>query len=159
MDDTAAPSRPCRPSLSTYGFPMSETAVAVIDDRATFVRERLVAINKSAGDMVYENGLLLREYMANAYFKEDGFKSFDAAIDSMQDSGQLDYGARNARNFIAIVDLFDTLHLPPAEVQNIGISKLREIAMLADPKEQQEDRKSTRLNSSHRALSRMPSSA
>ncbi len=99
-------------------------------NRAVEVRERLAAINRQHNDLVLENGLLLREYKTNAYFKEDGFVTFDEAIDALQQRGELDYGARNARHFIAIVDMVDRLHLTPQEVKDIGVSKLREIAAL-----------------------------
>jgi hypothetical protein len=98
--------------------------------RAVEVRERLTAINSQHNDLVLENGILLREYKANGYFKADGFASFDEAIDTLHERGQLDYGARNARHFIAIVDMVDKLAIDTADIKKIGVSKLREIASI-----------------------------
>jgi hypothetical protein len=105
-------------------------------DRALVVRERLVEISKTAGNLVIEAGLLLREYKSNAYYKEDGFESFDEAIEALHAAGSVDYGARNARNLINVVDMFDKLGITDADKQSLGISKLRDIATLKDPKEQ-----------------------
>lgn len=104
--------------------------------RAVYVKERLAAINKQHNELILENGLLLREYKANGYFKEDGYESFDEAIESLHEKGVLDYGARNARHFIAIVDMVDRLELTSAEIKAIGVSKLREIAALKSETEQ-----------------------
>jgi hypothetical protein len=99
-----------------------------VDDRAVFVRSRLLEINAQANNLILENGLLLREYKQNGYFREDGYKSFDDAIQMMQNAGKLDYGPRQARYFISIVDMVDTLQISPGEIDQIGVSKLREIA-------------------------------
>lgn len=107
-----------------------------LSPRAIFLRERLVTINKTAGEMILENGLLLREMKVNAIFKELGYDTFDSAIDSMHDQGQLDYGARNARYFIAIVDMIEKLCLDEADTKNLGVSKLREISSIRDEKDQ-----------------------
>jgi hypothetical protein len=99
-------------------------------DRAGYVKTRLLSINAQANDIVIENGILLKEYKENGYYREDGYKTFDDAIQAMQDKGQLDYGPRNARNFIAIADMMANLNLLPENVEAIGVSKLREIATL-----------------------------
>jgi hypothetical protein len=99
-------------------------------ERAQVVKTRLLAINSQASNLIIENGLLLKEYKQNDYYKADGFATFDVAIQMMQESGQLDYGPRQARNFIAIVDMLQALGIDPADVETIGISKLREIASL-----------------------------
>lgn len=86
--------------------------------------------------MIIENGVLLREYRQGAYFKSDGYLSFDAAITDMQQKGILDYGPRNARNFIAIIDLIESQLLDTDTVESLGISKLREIASLNSEQDQ-----------------------
>lgn len=116
---------------------MSDVAIAV-KGRAVQVRERLAAINAQHNDLVLENGLLLKEYKENAYFKEEGFKSFDEAIDTMHERGVLDYGARNARHFIAIVEMVQDLGLEAADVKQLGVSKLREIASIKDKDQQRQ---------------------
>lgn len=98
--------------------------------RAVEVRQRLTAINAQHNDLVMENGLLLLEYKENGYYKEDGYASFDDAIDTMHERGELDYGARNARYFIAIVVMVQKLGVDTNDVRKIGVSKLREIASL-----------------------------
>jgi hypothetical protein len=98
--------------------------------RAAEVRNRLAAINSQHNDLVLENGLLLKEYKDNVLFKEEGYASFDIAIDTLHEQGVLDYGARNARHFIAIVEMVQNLALDAASVKQIGVSKLREIASL-----------------------------
>lgn len=115
---------------------MTDTTLVPADDRATYVKSRLVEINTAAGGMIYENGQLLREYKDNAYYKEDGFESFDAAIDAMQNAGTLDYGPRQARNFILIIVMFEALKLDKGDIARIGISKLRELATLKSGKDQ-----------------------
>lgn len=106
--------------------------VTVVDsnDRALFVRNRIIEISHHAGNLVIEAGLLLREYKTNAYYKEDGFDTFDEAIDSLHSAGKIDYGPRNARNLINVVDMFDKLGVTDADKQSLGISKLREIATI-----------------------------
>jgi hypothetical protein len=104
--------------------------------RGKDIKAKLVEFGRRAADLILQNGLLLREYRSGGYFTEDGHKSFDDAIEAMKDSGQLDYGARQARHFIAIVDMVEALNIGPAEVGKIGMSKLREIASLKDPKDQ-----------------------
>lgn len=110
--------------------------LAAEDSRAVYVRDRLAAINTQHNDLIIENGRLLREYKQASYFKDDGFKSFDDAIDALHERGVLDYGARNARHFIAIIDMVEALGLDAAQIKLIGISKLREIAGLKDSDEQ-----------------------
>jgi hypothetical protein len=114
----------------------SNVTVITGSDRALVVRERLIQISQTAGNLVIEAGLLLREYKSNAYYKEDGFDSFDEAIEALHAAGSVDYGARNARNLIGVVDMFDKLGITDADKQSLGISKLREIATLKNPDEQ-----------------------
>jgi hypothetical protein len=104
--------------------------------RAVQVRERLAAINAQHNDLVLENGTLLKEYKDNAYFKEDGFPSFDEAIDTLHERGVLDYGSRNARHFIAIVEMVSNLGITGADIKKLGVSKLREVASLKSPEAQ-----------------------
>lgn len=112
---------------------MTDTLVVEVGtDRAAFVKARLLEINAHANSIIIENGMLLREYKDNGYYKSDGFQSFDEAINSYQASGLLDYGARNARNFIAIVDMIDAHGIDPKQIEAVGVSKLREIATLPD---------------------------
>jgi hypothetical protein len=103
-------------------------ALAVKDNRAAYVKDRLIQINKHAASIIIESGTLLREYKANGYAKEDGFSSFDEAIEAYHSSGLLDYGARQARYLISVVDMVDNLSIPAEKVEQIGVSKLREIA-------------------------------
>lgn len=98
-------------------------------DQAMQLKDRLITINKTHGDLVLENGLLLKRVLTDAIYKEWGFQSFDAAIDGLRDQGLLTYGARNARNFVAVVDMFSRLQLGE-EHKQLAISKLREIATL-----------------------------
>jgi hypothetical protein len=105
--------------------------------RAKAVRERIVAISKQVSEAYIENGLLLREYKENGYYKEDGYDSFDEAIQGLHDAGQIDYGPRNARNFIKVVEMIDQHGLDAKKVGEIPISKLREIATVQDQKQQQ----------------------
>jgi hypothetical protein len=109
---------------------MTAELVTEKQGRAAEVRERLSAINSQHNDLVLENGLLLKEYKDNGYYKEDGFSSFDEAIDTLNERGVLDYGARNARHFIAIIEMVQNLGVEAADVRKIGVSKLREIASL-----------------------------
>jgi hypothetical protein len=104
--------------------------------RSKYVMDRLVAINRQAEEIIIENGLLLREYKDNGYWREDGYESFDSAIDSLHEKGVLDYRARNARNFIAVVDMLEKHNLGAEAIKGIGISKLREIATLKNIDEQ-----------------------
>lgn len=99
-------------------------------NRATFVRTTLKDLNKRASDLVLENGYLLRELKTNGYHREWGYDSFDACIEAMQAAGEVDYGPRQARHFVAIVDMVDRLNLDAATVENLSVSKLREIASL-----------------------------
>lgn len=100
------------------------------DDRATFVKARLIEINRSASDLILENAALLAEYKSMAYYKEDGYESFDHAITCLQNQGLVDYGPRQARNFIAIAALIEKRGLPASSISDLGMSKLREIASL-----------------------------
>lgn len=105
--------------------------------RAEFIKSELSRLSKELSNFVITTGTLLREYKSGGYFKEDGFKSFDEAIESFKDKGMLDYGARQARNLIAIVDMIEALAISAGDVNALGISKLREIASLRDPATQQ----------------------
>lgn len=104
-----------------------------LQTRSSFVRDRLLSLNKNAAQLVMENGALLREYKQRQYYVEEGYASFDMAIDDMHDRGMLDYRCRQARNFIAIVDMVDQLGIDPKEIPEIGMSKLREIATTRAP--------------------------
>lgn len=104
--------------------------------RATYIKQRLEAINKSHSDLILENGYLLLEYKTGAYWKEDGYESFDQAIDKMQEDGKVDYGHRNAYHFIRIVLMIDKLGIEPGEIKALGVGKLRQIATLADTQQQ-----------------------
>jgi hypothetical protein len=53
----------------------------------------------------------------------------------MQDAGHLDYGARQARNFIKIVEMTATHGLSDGDIEGVSISKLRQIATV--PKTEQ----------------------
>jgi hypothetical protein len=105
-------------------------------NRAQIVRDRLVTINKTAAELVYENGLLLRELKDNGYYREWGHGSFDECVQAMQDAGLLDYGPRNARHFIRIVYMLEQTATPPTQIGDIGVSKLREIASVPVLEEQ-----------------------
>lgn len=104
--------------------------------RGQYLHERLLSINRSAADLILENGTILREIRTTAVYREWGDDSFDAAIDRLQDEGRIDYGSRQARNFIAIVDMFESLQLGPADIKTLGISKLREVASVRGVDEQ-----------------------
>lgn len=99
-------------------------------DRAKFVSKRLQELSKSMAEQYIETGMLLKEYKDNAYYKEDGYESFDEAIEAMHDEGKLDFGARNARNLVSIVEMAGANGMKPEELEGISISKLREIASL-----------------------------
>lgn len=105
-------------------------------ERAAFVRQRLVIISKHVAHAYLENGLLLKEYKDNGYFREDGFKSFNEAIDAMHNVGTLEYGARNARHFIAVVEMKDKLGITLDRLREMPISKLREIATIENESDQ-----------------------
>lgn len=113
-----------------------DTIPAVVDDRALYVKRRILAIGEAAATLVLEAGTLLTEYKANAYWREDGYPSFDVAIDTMQSNGQIDFGSRQARNLISVVEMFTKLGIPETKRRELGISKLREVASLHDEKEQ-----------------------
>lgn len=98
--------------------------------RADWVRQRLSELNKSAGELIIENGLLLQELKANGYYKEYGYKTFDECILAMQANGEIDYGPRQARNFQAIVKMVSEVGLSAGDLDAIAVSKLREIATL-----------------------------
>jgi hypothetical protein len=101
-----------------------------ISQRATFIRERLSQISKTVGEAVLENSLLLRELKNNAYYREYGFKVFDDFIADLQDRGEIDYGPRQARNFLSIAEMLESKLLTEGELDQLGISKVREIASL-----------------------------
>lgn len=105
-------------------------------DRGASIRAKLIANSGQAQDLILSTGLLLREYKGGAYFREDGHKTFDEAIEALKEQGQLDYGARTARHMIAVVDMVEVLNISADEVKRLGISKLREIATLKDSKQQ-----------------------
>lgn len=109
----------------------------VISTEALDIKTRLITINKTHSDLIFENGLLLRNIFVNAIYREWGYDSFDQAIDTMQDQGLLTYGHRNARNFIAIIDMFEVLHLD-GSMKELGVTKLREIASLKEADDQLE---------------------
>jgi hypothetical protein len=111
---------------------VTQAIAQVVNDRALFVKNRLLDIGKNAANLILEAGGLLKEYRANAYYKEDGYESFDHAIDSMQSAGQLDFGSRQARNLISVVEMVERLSLPDEKIHGLGISKLREIATIKD---------------------------
>ena len=104
--------------------------------RASYVRDRLVAINKSASDIVIENAYLLKEVKDNGLWRTWGYQSFDAAIDDMQAKGMVDYGPRQARNFVAIANMVSERGYTLEQVKEIPISKLREIATIPIADEQ-----------------------
>jgi len=115
---------------------MESVVLSPAASRAIAVKERLVGIGKEVSSWAIENGLLLKEARDNGYHREWGYQSFDAAIAALQDAGQLDYGPRNARNFILIVEMIQRQGLDPAITAKIPISKLREVASLKSPKDQ-----------------------
>jgi hypothetical protein len=104
--------------------------------RAITVKEQLVGINREVCTWAIENGLLLKEARDNGYHKEWGYDTFDHAIDALQNQGLIDYGPRNARNFILVVEMIQKQGLDQAAIAKIPISKLREIASLKSPKDQ-----------------------
>lgn len=113
------------------------TAVAVNSkDRAKFIITRLKDLTKELQQGFIETGQLLKEFMDNALYKEQGYKSFNEAIDGMQAKGELDFGARNARNMINVATMVSSAQLSAKDLQAIPVSSLREIATLP-PKEQQ----------------------
>ena len=102
----------------------------MVDARAVYIKDRLITLNKTAADLIYESGALLKETKDNAIYKEWGFDSFDEAIETLHDRGELSFGARNARNLIAIYDMLASLGDGADGAKELGISKLREIASL-----------------------------
>ena len=127
------------------GFSINSNVPAPSPERAKFVIGRLVELSKNAAEVMLESGLLLKEYRDNAYYKEDGYESFDAAIDAMHEKGMFEYKSRNARNLISIVEMAQQHKLSGDTLDGIGISKLREIASLppADQKAMLEPDKKT----------------
>jgi hypothetical protein len=105
-------------------------------ERASQIKTKLIELGRQASNLILTNGLLLREYQSAGFYKEDGYKTFDEAIEAMKDAGQLDYGARQARHFVAIINMCDSLNINEAEVNKLGISRLREIASIKDPQQQ-----------------------
>lgn len=105
-------------------------------DRGVQIKQKLLQLGQQAADLILTSGCLLREYQSGGYFKEDGHKSFNDAIEAWKTQGLIDYGARQARHLIAIVDMVDALNITPGEINKLGISKLREIASLKDPQQQ-----------------------
>ena len=99
-------------------------------DRAKFVSSRLQELSKSMAEQYIETGLLLKEYKENGYFKEDGYESFNEAIDAMQNQGKLEFGSRAARNLIDVVNMAAAQGMKPEQLEGIPISSLREIASL-----------------------------
>ncbi len=117
---------------------MTNTAIVEVApaNRGAQIKTKLTEYGQQAADLILQNGLLLREYQSGCYFKEEGHKSFDEAIEAMKNSGLIDYGARQARHFIAIIGMVEALGISPDEVKRLGMSKLREIASVKDTKEQ-----------------------
>jgi hypothetical protein len=105
-------------------------AVASAKDRATFVSKRLSELSSELHQGFIEIGQLLVEYQENALYKEEGYPSFNEAIDAKQSKGELDFGSRNARNAIAVAKMITANNLTPAQVKDIPPSILREIATL-----------------------------
>jgi hypothetical protein len=105
-------------------------------NRGADLKTKIVSLGQQAADLILTSGCLLREYQSGGYFKEDGHKSFNDAIEAWKAQGLIDYGARQARHLIAIVDMVDALSITPGEINKLGISKLREIASLKDPQQQ-----------------------
>lgn len=104
--------------------------------RAQFVRDRIVTLHKAASEIVLETGVLLQEYKSQGYFLEQGYDSFDSAIEDWQSKGLVDFGPRNARNFIAIVNMVQARGLKVDDVKEMPVSKLREIASIPIAEEQ-----------------------
>jgi len=115
---------------------MESVVLSPAASRAIAVKERLVGIGREVSSWAIENGLLLKEARDNGYHREWGYTSFDAAIEGLQNAGQLDYGPRNARNFILVVEMIQRQGLDPEKTAQIPISKLREVASLKSPKDQ-----------------------
>jgi hypothetical protein len=105
-------------------------------NRAAILKTKILELGRRAADLILTNGMLLREYMSGGYYKEDNFKSFNDAIESWKTQGLIDYGARQARHFIDITNMVESLNIGAEEVNRLGISKLREIASLKDPQQQ-----------------------
>jgi hypothetical protein len=96
--------------------------------RAEYVKTRLVELNKQASETILQTGLLLKEYRNERYFASDGFESFDQALEAWHNSGLLSFGARQARNLIAVTEMAEKMSLKGEDIERIGISRLREIA-------------------------------
>lgn len=103
---------------------------------AVELRDKLVALNKRAAELILENGILLQRIKNDAVYREWGYESFDEAIERMQEAGQLDYGARQARNFVAIVEMYQQHGLSEGDIEGVSISKLREIATVRNTDDQ-----------------------
>jgi hypothetical protein len=86
-------------------------------NRGPQIKAKLAEYGQQAADLILQNGLLLREYQSGGYYKEDGHKNFDEAIEAMKNAGLLDYGARQARHFIAIINMVETLNIGAEEVK------------------------------------------
>ena len=104
--------------------------------RADYVRARLVAISRTAAEMVMEVSILLREVKENAYWAEYGFPSFDAFILDLREQGQLEFGPRQARHLLQVADMFTQNGITAEQVGDLGISKLKEIASIPMADEQ-----------------------
>lgn len=105
--------------------------------RAAHVRERISKINQAVSEYYIETGVLLKEAKENGYWKEWGaYETFDQAIQGLNDAGEIDFGWRNARNFIAVADMLDQAGMDKDELKKLPISKLREIAAVPDVKAQ-----------------------
>jgi hypothetical protein len=111
----------------------------VSPSRAEWVRTRLSELNHSAGELIIENGLLLLEMKKNGYHRELGYKSFDDCLTGKQQRGEIDYGPRQARNFLNIVALVNEVGLSSGDLDTIAISKLREIATLPASTDEKRD--------------------
>jgi hypothetical protein len=104
--------------------------------RGLDLKNKILSLGKQAADLILTSGCLLREYMSGGYYKEDGHKSFNDAIEAWKAQGLIDYGARQARHLIDVVSMVEALSISPEEINKLGISKLREIASLKDPQQQ-----------------------
>lgn len=113
------------------------TVKATDGDRSSWVKSRIITIARSTASNYIENGLLLKEILDHEYFKAWDYNSFDDCITCLQEAGHVDYGSRNARNFIAVVEMVEKQGIPMDDAAKIPISKLREIASITDPKAQQ----------------------
>src|SRR5688500_15498532 len=107
---------------------MSAEILPALTDRAQYVRDRISAINRTVTESVYENAMLLQELKENAFYREYGYGSFDEGIRAMQDRGEIDYGPKQARNFLRIAATAALLGMSDGDIAALGMSKMRAIA-------------------------------